>query len=40
MYRLHAGAETTPDPMRSLVYRVHPIPLTLQACVLCLCDLA
>jgi len=29
VYQLH-GATTTPDPMSSLVYRVHPIPFTLR----------
>jgi E3 ubiquitin-protein ligase RNF213 len=29
VFQLH-GASTTPDPMRALVYRVHPVPATLQ----------
>ena len=29
VYQLH-GATATPDPMRALVYRVHPVPATLQ----------
>ncbi len=29
VFQLH-GASATPDPMRALVYRVHPVPATLQ----------
>ena len=30
VFQLHGANTTTPDPMASLVYRVHPIPLTLK----------
>lgn len=30
VFQLHGKAQSTPDPMSELVYRVHPIPATMQ----------